>query len=68
MFVDIIKVTDSLDAASDHIGRRYSDMKDFNQIYEELKLFAGSIYSTNIIELLDDPIFLNQLHQSFVTQ
>lgn len=59
--LDIIKVADCLDAASDHIGRPFNSRKKFDEIYYELKTFSGKQYAPNIVCLLEDDVFRNKL-------
>lgn len=53
IFIDIITVCDSLDAATDHLGRNYATAKDFDTVLSELRAGSGSRYSGELVSLLD---------------
>ena len=53
IFIDIITICDSLDAATDHLGRNYTTAKDFPTVMDELRAGRGTRYSGDIIALLD---------------
>ncbi len=50
--IDLISVADSIDAATDILGRNYTSGKDFNTVFEELASGAGTRYSPSIIALI----------------
>jgi len=52
-FIDLITICDSIDAATDTLGRNYAKGKTFSVMLEELKTFAGTRYSPELVELLD---------------
>jgi response regulator RpfG family c-di-GMP phosphodiesterase len=41
IMIDIIKVADSIDAATDDVGKAYADPKSFEQVCAEIKAGAG---------------------------
>lgn len=55
--VDIVTVCDSIEAATDDIGRCYSAAKTFPQIISELRREAGTRYSPDVVALFDDETF-----------
>lgn len=55
--VDIVSVSDSLEAATDDIGRCYSAAKTFPQIIDELRREAGTRYSPDVVALFDNDEF-----------
>ncbi len=55
MIIDIVSVADSLDAATDGVGRSYRFGKNLNDFKKELKEGAGSRYAPYMPELFDDP-------------
>lgn len=56
VFIDIITVCDSLDAATDHLGRNYATAKDFPTVMDELRAGRGTRYSGDVVDLLErDP-------------
>lgn len=53
IFIDIITICDSLDAATDHLGRNYATAKTFDTVLEELKAGRQTRYSGDLVDLLD---------------
>ncbi len=53
--VDIVTVADSLDAATDTVGRSYSTGKDIQTIFDEIRSQSGSRYAPYIADLLSEP-------------
>lgn len=54
IFLDIIKICDCIDAATDRLGRNYAKAKDFGVVLEELKAGSGEVYSGELVELIDE--------------
>ena len=52
IFIDIISLCDSLDAATDHLGRNYTSEKCFERVLTELKTGKGTRYSDVLVNLL----------------
>ncbi len=50
--IDLISISDSIDAATDILGRNYTKGKDFSTVFEELSHEAGTRYSPSVIELI----------------
>lgn len=49
IFIDLITISDTLDAATDHLGRSYTVAKTFDQVLAELAEGAGSRYSPALV-------------------
>lgn len=54
-FVDILSIADSIDAATDSIGRPYNKGKSLDSLIEEFAGFGDTRYSSTIVELLRKP-------------
>jgi len=52
--VDIIKVADSIDAATDDIGKAYGSIKSLEDVCAEICEGSGREYSPVLVELLND--------------
>ena len=50
--IDLITIADSIDAATDILGRNYTEGKTFDTIFKELEAGAGTRYSPKIVELI----------------
>ncbi len=50
--VDLITITDSMDAATDALGRIYAIKKNLNMLIEELRASAGSRYNPDIVDVI----------------
>ncbi len=61
--VDIVSVSDALEAATDNVGRCYSNAKDFPTIINELRSERGTRYSPDVVALFDDEEFCRTLEQ-----
>lgn len=62
--VDIVTVCDSIEAATDDIGRSYSVAKSFSQIVDELRSESGTRYSPDVVALFDDEEFFHSVEQA----
>ena len=51
--IDIITISDCIDAATDTLGRNYAKSKTFYDVLEELNKDKGTRYSADIVELLN---------------
>lgn len=60
IFIDIITVSDCIDAATDTLGRNYTKAKNFYDILEELNAEKGTRYSPDIIDLLNEDSSLSE--------
>lgn len=61
VIADIASVSDSIEAATDNIGRCYSAAKSFDAIVSELRQGSGTRYAPYVVELFDDEIFYKKL-------
>ena len=61
--VDALTVADSLDAATDNIGRCYTAAKPLEKLIEELRAQKGSRYAPPVVELFDDPDFCTEFRR-----
>lgn len=61
--VDIITVVDALDAGTDNVGRSYAAAKTYEQLVEELRAGRGTRYAPEVVALLDDPGFYQEVKQ-----
>ena len=52
LFIDLITICDTLDAATDNLGRNYACTKQFKEVLEELNSEKGSRYSDSIVDLI----------------
>jgi len=59
--VDIISIADSLDAASDFIGRSYKNYKKLDVIVDEFRNFSGTRYNPKIVKLFDDKMLFDEI-------
>ncbi len=59
--VDALSVADSLDAATDNIGRCYNTAKPFRVLLEELRAQCGTRYAPRVVALFEDEDFCTQL-------
>ena len=52
--VNALSVADSLDAATDNIGRCYNAAKPFRKLLEELRAQSGTRYAPSVVDLFQD--------------
>lgn len=55
--VDLLVVADTIDAATDNIGRSYAQAKSLQVLLGELRAGSGERYSAEVVALFDDPDF-----------
>lgn len=53
-FIDLIRICDCMDAATDEFGRVYSQSKTMEVFVNELVLGAGYLYNPDIVELIQN--------------
>ena len=63
VLTDLITVADSMDAATDYIGRSYSDGISFEKLVEEYQAGYNTRYAGYVVDLLDDPVLIGQLRE-----
>ncbi len=59
--VDVLNVADSLDAATDNIGRCYTMAKSVDDLVSEFRAQKGTRYAPYVVALFDDPGFTSNL-------
>lgn len=53
--IDILSMSDTIDAAIDFLGRSYVSTKTLADLRREFSSMKGTRYSKEAVELLDDP-------------
>lgn len=61
VIVDIVTVSDTIEAATDHVGRCYAVPKSFETIIEEIKNSCPQRYSSDVAQLFDDREFFDRI-------
>ena len=61
--VDVLTVADSLDAATDNIGRCYNRAKPLRTLVGELQAQSGTRYAPDVVALFRDKTFCEVLAQ-----
>lgn len=64
MLVDLVTVADSMDAATDNIGRSYAASKSFSRLIEELRAGSGTRYCPEVVALFDSGEFSAELERT----
>lgn len=52
IFIDLVRICDSFDAATDYLGRSYAKNKTFEQVLKELQMGSGTCYSKEMTDLI----------------
>lgn len=52
IFIDLLKICDCMDAATDILGRNYANGKDFDEVMKEFAAGAGTEYNPDIVAFL----------------
>ena len=52
--IEILHISDCLDAATDFVGRSYKNAKKLEQVAEEFSWGKGSVYCPELVELLEE--------------
>lgn len=68
LITDVLTVADSLDAATDDIGRCYAGGISFEQLFDELRQQAGTRYAPYVVQLFDDSAFAQKLSKNLVAR
>ena len=63
MLTDLITVADSMDAATDVVGRGYSAGISFEQLVKEYREGYNTRYAGYVVDLLDDPGLVHSLRE-----
>ncbi|MDE7264241.1 MAG: HD domain-containing protein [Anaeroplasmataceae bacterium] len=61
--IDILSVADTIDAATDYVGRPYSLTKTLSSLLEELRQYKGTRYSGEVIELFEEKEVFTQVEK-----
>lgn len=54
VFIDLIRICDSLDAATDTFGRLYAAPKSFQTVLKEFQLLKGTSYSDVLVDFISE--------------
>lgn len=65
-FSDILAITDSLDAATDYLGRPYASEKNMDQMIAEFEAGAGTRYGAEVVKTLKVPEVKEKLQELIV--
>lgn len=68
MMVHIVTVADSIDAATDNVGRSYAAGKTLQKLLEELRAQSGTRYCPEVVALFDDADFCEKLEREMKRQ
>lgn len=62
ILIDLIRICDCLDAATDRLGRNYAGGKDIEEVFDEFESSKGTSYNPELVDLiLYDEEFKNEL-------
>ncbi len=64
MLVDLVTVADSMDAATDNIGRSYASSKEFSALIQELRDGSGTRYCPEVVALFDNGDFFAEMERA----
>ena len=53
LLIDILTLSDCLQAATERIGRNYKNPKTFNTVINEFRHDAGTRYNPQVVEFID---------------
>ena len=53
ILIDLITLSDCMQAATERIGRNYKDGKNFDRVMEEFRRDAGTRYNPDLVNLID---------------
>lgn len=66
MLVNIVTVADSMDAATDNVGRSYAASKPFSTLIQELQNGSGTRYCPEVVALFDNSAFSTELERTLI--
>lgn len=66
--IELIHLSDCMDAATDFIGRSYKSRKSFAECMEEFSLGKGTLYCPELVELLEENLPLRNSLQSLLNE
>ncbi len=64
MLVNLVTVADSMDAATDNVGRSYAASKEFPVLLQELRDGSGARYCPEVVALFDNGAFSAELEHA----
>lgn len=67
IIIDLIAICDSLDAATDYLGRNYTIRKDLSTVLRELREGAGTRYNPDLIALIETDSLLYSRLSDLIT-
>jgi response regulator RpfG family c-di-GMP phosphodiesterase len=68
MLIEVIKAADSLDAATDNVGKAYAPAKCLDDVIAEIRTLAGKKYAPEIAALFDDADFTAKIRDILETE
>lgn len=66
MLVNLVTVADSMDAATDNVGRCYAASKEFPVLLQELRDGSGARYCPEVVALFDSGEFSAELERALI--
>ncbi len=66
MLVSLVTVADSMDAATDNVGRSYAASKSFSTLIQELRAGCGTRYCPEVVALFDNSDFSAELERTLI--
>ena len=66
ILIDIISICDSLDAATDYLGRSYAKTKNFHEVLKELQISSGTRYSKEVVDFISSTPALQKELENFL--
>lgn len=67
IFIDLISICDSLDAATDSLGRSYEKTKSFSEVLDEFIAGSGTRYSDVLVQMISENADLQNRLSDIVT-
>ncbi len=66
LLVSLVTVADSMDAATDNIGRSYASSKESTALIQELRDGSGTRYCPEVVALFDSSDFSDELERTLI--
>lgn len=68
IFIDIVRICDCIDAATDMLGRNYTRSKDFYQVLDEFVRDKDEMYSSDVVEYIcEDKELIRKIYEMTLT-
>lgn len=67
IWIDIITLSDCIDAATDSVGRVYKKAKEFDEVLTELQQGAGTLYNPDLVAILMENEVLKRTIRYIIT-